>query len=102
MKDTLSTSVGVGKHLKVPQDFGVFNQLADYGALGLAVLGLGFVAWFLFKRNLDEQDRMKRKMEELERQNYTQPVDANRAAAIQEQAVVAKMAPAKKPRAKKQ
>ncbi len=48
MKDTLSTSVGV------PQDFGVFTQLADYGALGLAVLGLGFVAWFLFKRNLNE------------------------------------------------
>lgn len=94
MKDTLSTSVGV------PQDFGVFNQLADYGALGLAVLGLGFVAWFLFKRNLDEQDRMKRKMEELERQNYA-PVDASRAAAIQEQAVVAKMSPAKKPRTTK-
>jgi len=95
MKDTLSTSVGV------PQDFGVFGQLADYGALGLAVLGLGFVAWFLFKRNLDEQDRMKRKMEELERQSFI-PADTNRAAAIQEQATVAKMAPAKKPRAKKQ
>ena len=94
MKDTLSTSVG-----KLV-DFGVFNQLADYGALGLAVLGLGFVAWFLFKRNLDEQDRMKRKMEELERQNFEQ-ADANRASAIQEQAVVAKMSPAKKPRAKK-
>ena len=51
MKDTLSTSTGV------PKDFGVFNQLADYGALGLAVLGLGFVAWFLFKRNLDEIGR---------------------------------------------
>ena len=95
MKDTLSTSVGK------PADFGVFNQLADYGALGLAVLGLGFVAWFLFKRNLDGQDRMKRKMEELERQNFEQ-ADANRASAIQEQAVVAKMSPAKKPRAKKQ
>jgi hypothetical protein len=81
--------------------FGIFEQLANYGALGLAVLGLGFVAWFLFKRNLDEQDRMKRKMEELERQSFI-PVDTNRAAAIQEQAVVAKMAPAKKPRAKKQ
>ena len=94
MKDTLSTSVGK------PVDFGVFNQLADSGALGLAVLGLGFVAWFLFKRNLDEQDRMKRKMEELERQNFEQ-ADASRASAIQEQAVVAKMSPAKKPRTKK-
>ena len=77
MKDTLSTST------TKPADFGVFNQLADYGALGLAVLGLGFVAWFLFKRNLDEQDRMKRKMEELERQNMMSEV------------------PVKKPRTKK-
>lgn len=95
MKDTLSTSVGV------PQEFGVFSQLAGYGALSLAVLGLGFVAWFLLKRNLDKQNRVKRKIEELERQNHTQLVDVNRAAAIQEQAVVAKMTPAKKPRAKK-
>ena len=59
MKDTLSTST-----TKAP-DFGVFNQLADYGALGLAVLALGFVAWHLFKRNLDEKDRLAKKLEEI-------------------------------------
>ena len=58
MKDTLSTSVGV------PHDFGVFGQLADYGALGLAALALGALAWFFIKRNMDEQDRLRRKLEE--------------------------------------
>jgi len=58
MKDTLSTSVGK------PADFGVFNQLADYGALGIAVLALGALAWVFIKRNLDEQDRLRRKLDE--------------------------------------
>jgi hypothetical protein len=58
MKDTLSTSVGK------PADFGVFNQLADYGALGVAVLALGALAWVFIKRNLDEQDRLRRKLDE--------------------------------------
>jgi hypothetical protein len=58
MKDTLSTSVGK------PADFGVFNQLADYGALGVAVLALGALAWLFIKRNLDEQDRLRRKLDE--------------------------------------
>ena len=58
MKDTLSTSVGK------PADFGVFNQLADYGALGVAVLALGALAWVFIKRNLEEQDRLRRKLDE--------------------------------------
>ena len=58
MKDTLSTSVGK------PADFGVFNQLADYGALGIAVLALGALSWVFIKRNLDEQDRLRRKLDE--------------------------------------
>jgi hypothetical protein len=58
MKDTLSTSVGK------PAEFGVFNQLADYGALGVAVLALGALAWVFIKRNLDEQDRLRRKLDE--------------------------------------
>jgi hypothetical protein len=35
-------------------EFGVFNQLADYGPLGLVVLALGYVAWLFIKRYLDE------------------------------------------------
>ena len=46
-------------------DFGVFNQLGDYGALGLIVLALGYVAWTFIKRNLAEKDRLKE--EELNR-----------------------------------
>jgi hypothetical protein len=44
--------------------FGIFEQLANYGALGLATLALGALAWFFIKRNMDEQDRLRRKLEE--------------------------------------
>lgn len=40
-------------------DFGVFNQLANYGPAGLAVLALGYVAWSFIKRHLAEKDRLK-------------------------------------------
>ena len=48
----------------VVPNFGVFEQLSNYGALGLAVLALGAVCWFFIKRNLDEQDRLRKKLEE--------------------------------------
>ena len=32
-------------------DFGVFEQLTNYGVLGIAVLALGAAAWFFIKRN---------------------------------------------------
>jgi hypothetical protein len=40
-------------------DFGVFNQLGDYGPIGLAALALGYVAWTFIKRHLAEKDRIK-------------------------------------------
>jgi hypothetical protein len=40
-------------------DFGVFNQLGDYGVLGLATLALGYVAWIFIKRHLAEKDELK-------------------------------------------
>ena len=49
--------------------FGIFDQLANYGALGLVVLAMGAVGWTLLKRQLDDKDRMQRKLEELERGN---------------------------------
>jgi hypothetical protein len=49
---------------KVP-DFGVFEQLTNYGALGLVVLALGAAAWFFIKRTMEEKDRMQRKIDEL-------------------------------------
>lgn len=48
---------------KVP-NFGVFEQLANYGALGLAALALGAVCWFFIKRQLDENDRLRKKLDE--------------------------------------
>jgi hypothetical protein len=47
--------------------FGIFDQLANYGALGLVVLAMGAVGWMLLKRQLDDKDRMQRRLEELER-----------------------------------
>lgn len=47
--------------------FGVFEQLANYGALGIAVLAMGALAWFFIKRNLDEQDRLRKKLEDREK-----------------------------------
>jgi hypothetical protein len=46
--------------------FGVFEQLANYGALGLAALALGAVCWFFIKRHLDENDRLRKKLEDKE------------------------------------
>lgn len=43
-------------------DFGIFNQLGDYGPIGLAALALGYVAWIFIKRNLAEKDRLKEEL----------------------------------------
>ena len=43
-------------------DFGVFNQLGDYGILGLATLALGYVGWIFIKRHLAEKDELKEKL----------------------------------------
>jgi hypothetical protein len=45
-------------------DFGIFNQLGDYGPLGLAALALGYVAWLFIKRYLDDNKRMKEELTE--------------------------------------
>ncbi len=48
--------------------FGVFEQLTNYGALGLVVLALGAVGQYMFKRNMAEKDRMQAKIDELEKE----------------------------------
>jgi hypothetical protein len=52
----------------VTTNFGVFEQLTNYGALGLIVLALGAVAWYMFKRIVNERDRLQAKVEELEKE----------------------------------
>ena len=54
-------------HHSAPVDFGVFTQLTNYGALGLAALALGYVAWYFIKRNLAEKDRMQKELDDLRR-----------------------------------
>ena len=48
-------------------NFGVFEQLTNYGALGIVVLALGAASWFFIKRQMDEKDRLEKKVEELEK-----------------------------------
>lgn len=49
-------------------NFGVFEQLTNYGALGLVVLALGAVAWYMFKRIVSEKDKLQAKVDELEKE----------------------------------
>lgn len=50
------------------QNFGVFEQLVNYGVLGIAVLAVGALVWFFIKKNLAEKDRMQAKIDELEKE----------------------------------
>lgn len=59
--DTLS-------HSNVPS-FGIFEQLANYGALGLVALALGAVAWMFIKRHLAEKDKLQEKLDELNKKS---------------------------------
>ena len=44
--------------------FGVFEKLTDYGALGLIVLALGYVAWMFVQKKLKENEELKKKLDE--------------------------------------
>lgn len=50
------------------QNFGVFEQLINYGVLGIAVLAVGALVWFFIKKTLAEKDRMQAKIDELEKE----------------------------------
>jgi hypothetical protein len=46
--------------------FGVFEKLTDYGALGLIVLALGYVTWMFINKKLKENEELKKKVDELQ------------------------------------
>lgn len=48
--------------------FGIFETLTQYGALGVITLGLGAALWFLLKRQIASEDRLKTKVEELQKE----------------------------------
>ena len=50
------------------QAFGVFETLTQYGALGVITLGLGGALWFLLKRQIASEDRLKARVAELEKE----------------------------------
>ena len=51
---------------------GVFDSLIQYGVLGIATLGLGWACWKLLQRQLETEERLNTKVDELEKKfdNY--------------------------------
>jgi hypothetical protein len=45
---------------------GIFDSLIQYGVLGIATLGLGWVCWKLLQRQLETEERLNKKLTELE------------------------------------
>jgi hypothetical protein len=46
--------------------FGPFEVLTQYGVLGFAVLGLGYLCWTFLNRLMKSEDDLRQKVEELE------------------------------------
>jgi biopolymer transport protein ExbB/TolQ len=54
--------------LQTVTDFGVFNVLTQYGVLGITTLGLAAAVWYLLKRQLSSEERLKDKVDTLQRE----------------------------------
>ena len=54
--------------LQAAPSFGVFETLTQYGALGVITLGLGAALWFLLKRQIASEDRLKSKVDDLQKE----------------------------------
>jgi len=54
--------------LQTVPSFGIFETLTQYGALGVIVLGLGAVLWYMLKRQLKAEDDLKKKVEDLQKE----------------------------------
>jgi hypothetical protein len=46
--------------------FGIFESLTQYGILGFAVLGLGYLCWVFLNRLMKSEDDYRTRVEELE------------------------------------
>jgi hypothetical protein len=46
---------------------GVYENLVQYGALGIVVIALGYVAWKMWNKTMAEKDALQKRVEELER-----------------------------------
>ncbi len=54
------------------QSFGVFETLSQYGALGIITLALGYALYYLLKRQIASEDKLKSELEDLRKEmnNY--------------------------------
>jgi len=46
---------------------GAYEGLVQYGALGIMAIALGFVTWKMWTKNLEEKDKLQKRVEELEK-----------------------------------
>ena len=53
---------------------GAYEGLVQYGALGIVVIALGFVVWKMWNKNLEEKDRLQKRVEELEKMLLEQSI----------------------------
>lgn len=44
----------------------MFGILAQYGALGILILGLGAALWYLLKRQIENEEKLKARVDALE------------------------------------
>ena len=54
--------------LQAVESFGVFETLSQYGALGVITLALGAALWFLLKRQIASEDKLKAQVNELQKE----------------------------------
>jgi hypothetical protein len=60
--------------------FGIFDSLAQYGVLGFAVMGLGYLCWIFINRQMKSEDELRERVKELEdeyRDGYEKTIKDN-------------------------
>lgn len=50
------------------QSFGIFESLTNYGVLGIITVGLGAALWYLLKRQISSEDKLKARVDELQKE----------------------------------
>lgn len=67
--DSTQVATQVVEHVKAQgMEFGIFETLTQYGALGVITLGLGAALWFMLKRQLAAEDTLKQQVESLQKE----------------------------------